>query len=65
MLLLLNLSHLRLLHSFFPSRPTLLPAMNPTLSQIITAETPICAELWQIMMDLFNKVNENNKLLKM
>ena len=30
------------------SEPTLLPATNPTLSQTMTAETPIYAELWQI-----------------
>ena len=38
--------------------------MNPTLSQAITAETPITAEVWQTLMEQLNKVNQNNKLFK-
>ena len=39
------------------SGPTMLPEMNPNLSQIITADTPISAELQEILMDQLNKVN--------
>ena len=35
--------------------------MNPNLSQTIAAETP---EVWQILMEELNKVNQDSKLLK-
>ena len=38
--------------------------MNLTLSWIITAETPITAEVWQTLMEQLNDVNQDNKLLK-
>ena len=44
--------------------PSLFPATNPTLSQTITAETPITAEIWQILMEQLNKANQENNLLK-
>ena len=35
--------------------PTLFPTTNPTLYQIITAETPIGMEGWQTLMEQLNK----------
>ena len=47
-----------------PSGPNLLPVVNLTLFQSITAETSISAELWQILMNQLNKVNQEIKVLK-
>ena len=44
------------------TNPTLLPPMNPTLSQ--TAETPVTVEIWKMPLEQLNKVNQDNKLLK-
>ena len=41
--------------------PTLFPARNPTLSQTITVEIPITADVWQTLMDQLNKVNQDSK----
>ena len=47
-----------------PTGTTLISATNPTLSQTITAKTPISAEFWQILMDQLNKEYQDNKLFK-
>ena len=45
-----------------PSWPSLLTVTDPTLSQTITAETHITAELWQILIDQFNKAQQDDQL---
>ena len=42
----------------------LFPVVNYTLSQTITAETPISTQVWQNVMNQLNKVSQDNKLLK-
>ena len=41
-----------------------MPAANPTVSQTISAETPRPTELYQTLLEVLHKANQDNKLMK-